>query len=71
MGLLYLLVGLACGVAVGMGIQKRGASASSRTPGPEAAETATGVARGEETSAEIADLPRFPDVEYDVEPEDL
>jgi len=60
MGLLYLLVGLACGVAVGMGIRKRGA--------PPPGETAAGTPN-EEDVGEPPEHPRFPDVEYDLESE--
>jgi hypothetical protein len=94
MGLLYLLVGLACGVAVGMGIKKREAAAIDETApesvnetAPESANKTTpapinkttvepvggiaGKRPHENDASEPPKPPRFPDVEYDLEPEDL
>ena len=61
MGLLYLLVGLACGVAVGVGIKKRGISVLDET---------IVTAPDEKDASKPPEHPRFPDIEYDVEPEE-
>ena len=105
MGLLYLLAGLACGIAVGVGIKKRDSAApgvsgpdmadpDTTEPGtsapevpvqaeslPEAAESTTAAplpettgttpAESHEDEGEPTKHPRFPDVEYDLEPDDL
>ena len=97
MGLLYLLVGLACGVAVGMNIRKRDAAApeisvpditspdvsvpgisvpdipapDASVPGASLPETAdSNPDDAHEEEGEPPRLPRFPDVEYDIEPDD-
>jgi hypothetical protein len=90
-GLLYLFVGLACGVAVGMGMKRKRAPALSETAGTLVDETAeettidppNDLATDDSTAATSAETPtepdttdrptpaRFPDVEYDLESDDL
>jgi hypothetical protein len=78
MGLLYLLFGIACGVVVGMKIKAQPGKASDSRPDVSAdphldqsPRNAPASPIDQDDARNPSELPRFPDVEYDLESEEL